>query len=94
MRRQVLEGGWDPDKKATLKTFFVTASLYGFAKEYRVYYREEMGGHRLECCVDDVSLLVDHDQQYGPGPPEDPSRSRLIEILSGAYYPRIPIPPS
>jgi DNA-directed RNA polymerase specialized sigma24 family protein len=72
MHFQVLEGGWDPDKKATLKTFFVTASLYGFAKEYRLYYREEIGGHRPECCVDDVSLLVDHDQQYGPGPPEDP----------------------
>jgi hypothetical protein len=72
MRYQVLEGGWDPSKRTTLKTFFVTASLYGFAKEYRAYYKEEMGGHRREYCVNDVSLFTDHDQKYGPGPPEDP----------------------
>jgi DNA-directed RNA polymerase specialized sigma24 family protein len=73
MRRQVLEGGWDPVKKTTLKTFFVTASLYGFAREYRIYYREEVGGHRLEDGVDDSSLLVGYNQKYGPGPPpEDP----------------------
>jgi hypothetical protein len=64
MRRQVLDGGWDPNKGTTLKTFFVTASLYGFAKEYRTYYKEETGGQRMEYCVDDVALLVDHDQEY------------------------------
>jgi DNA-directed RNA polymerase specialized sigma24 family protein len=73
-------------QKTTLKTFFVTASLYGFAKEYRVYCKEEMGGHRPGYCVDDMTLLVDHDQQYGPGPPEDPEsiaidRDTLRHIL-------------
>jgi sigma-70-like protein len=72
MRYQVLEGGWDPSRRTTLKTFFVTASLFGFAREYRAYYKEEMGGHRLERCVDDVALFIDHDQKHGPGPPEDP----------------------
>jgi hypothetical protein len=77
MCRQVLDGGWDPTKKATLKTFFVTASLYGFAREYRIYYKEEAGGHRLECSVDDIALLVNDDQQYGPGPPEDPESTAV-----------------
>ncbi|MGH3550141.1 MAG: hypothetical protein ACRDQU_18915 [Pseudonocardiaceae bacterium] len=72
MRYQVLEGGWDPGKRTTLKTYFVTASLYGFVREYRAYYKEEMGGHHPEYCVDDVSLLIDHDQKYGPGPPDNP----------------------
>jgi Sigma-70, region 4 len=72
MRRQVIDGGWDSTRKTTLKTFFVTASLYGFAREYRRYYREETGSHHQESCVDDVSLLVSHGQEYGPGPPEDP----------------------
>lgn len=77
MRRQVLDGGWDPAQGTTLKTFFVTASLYGFATEYRKYYREETGGHHLEHCVDDVALLVDDDQEYGPGPPEDPASTAV-----------------
>ena len=47
MSRQVLEGGWDPTRGTTLKTFFVTASLYGFAKEYRIYHKEEIGSHHL-----------------------------------------------
>jgi biotin operon repressor len=72
MRRQVLDGGWEPAKGTTLKTFFVTACLYGFAREYRIYYREERGGHHLEYCVDDVTMLTDCDQKYGPEPPEDP----------------------
>jgi DNA-directed RNA polymerase specialized sigma24 family protein len=72
MRYQVLEGGWDPSRRTTLKTYFVTASLFGFAKEYRAYYKEEMGRHRLEYCVNDVSLFTDHGQKHGPGPPEDP----------------------
>jgi hypothetical protein len=72
MRRQVLEGGWDPTQGATLKTYFVTASLYGFAGEYRIYCREEVDGHHLEYCVDDVVLLADREQKYGSGLPEDP----------------------
>lgn len=72
MRKQVLDGGWDPARGTTLKTFFVTATLYGFAREYRIYYREEIGCHRWEHCFDDVVLLVDSDPSHGPGPPEDP----------------------
>ncbi|MGH4006964.1 MAG: RNA polymerase sigma factor [Pseudonocardiaceae bacterium] len=77
MCRQVLEGGWDPTKRTTLKTFFVTASLYGFVREYRKYYQEEVGGHHLEDCVDDRVLLVSHNQRYGPGPPEDPESTAV-----------------
>lgn len=77
MRRQIIEGGWDPTKGATLKTFFVTASLYGFVREYRIYYQEETGGHHLEYSVDNVALLINHDQQYGPGPPEDPESTAV-----------------
>jgi hypothetical protein len=77
MRRQVLGGGWDPAKGATLKTFFVTASLYGFAREYAIYYREEVGGHHLEYSVEDIALLINRDQQYGPGPPEDPESAAV-----------------
>ncbi len=94
MRHQVLEGGWDPSRRTTLKTFFVTASLYGFAKEYRAYYKEEMGGHRLEYGVDDVALLIDHDQTYGPGPPEDPEsiavdRDTLRRLLPSNTNPNL-----
>jgi hypothetical protein len=77
MRRQVLHGGWDSTRGATLKTFFVTASLYGFAREYRIYYQEEIGGHRLEYCVDDVGLVVDRNLKYGPGPPENPESTTV-----------------
>jgi DNA-binding CsgD family transcriptional regulator len=86
MHYQVFKGGWDANKGTTLKTFFVTASLYGFAREYRIYYKEEIGGHRPEYCVDDFSLLVGPDQKYGPGPPGDPQsiaidRDTLRHIL-------------
>jgi Sigma-70, region 4 len=77
MHRQVLDGGWDATRGTTLKTFFVTASLYGFAREYRIYYKEEVGGHRLEYCVDDVGLVVDHDPKCGPGPPENPESTAV-----------------
>jgi hypothetical protein len=77
MRQQVLDGGWDPSKGTTLKTFFVTACLYGFAREYRIYYREERGGHHLEYCVDDVTPLADYHQKCGPGPPEDPESTAV-----------------
>lgn len=94
MRYQVLEGGWDPSRRTTLKTFFVTASLYGFAREYRAYYKEEMGGHRLEYGVDDVALLIDHDRKYGPGPPEDPEsiavdRDTLRRLLPPSTDPNL-----
>jgi hypothetical protein len=41
MDRQIMAGGWEPNGKVLLSTFFVDKVIYRFATDYRRYCREE-----------------------------------------------------
>ena len=90
MKVQVLDGGWDPNGKASLRTFFTNKVIYRIATEYRRYYREEISRELVYGTVsdgdDDLAGAV---IELPAGPASDPeataiNRAHIRDILPDA----------
>jgi DNA-directed RNA polymerase specialized sigma24 family protein len=96
----VLHGGWNPDRGATISTFFTHYCYYRFADEYRREYRSERRSARTLSSagderVPDLGLDVARYLMLSPDP--DPERvaldraeiRRLLEAASHSQIPTI-----
>ena len=73
MQKQVMEGGWDPSRGASLRTYFLIACRYSFAHVYRRYYRLESPKERP---IGDISQSLDQYQAPRVADPEETAVQR------------------
>jgi hypothetical protein len=94
----VLRGGWDPDRGATISTYFTHYCYYRFADEYRREYRSERRASRMLSSVGDaraLDLSLDVARYLMLRPDPDPERvvldrAEIRRLLQAASHSRIP----
>lgn len=79
-RSALIEGGWSPDGKASLKTYFIGCCVLAFPNAFRSWEREREPWQRRFESIDDV---LETAPTSGPGPEEQVvDRLELHEALS------------
>lgn len=68
----LIPGRWDPDRGASIKTFFIGQCLFRFPNIYRSWLKAEVYTDHL---VDDLTIL---DRPVSGGPPTDPADLAVI----------------
>jgi RNA polymerase sigma factor (sigma-70 family) len=84
MQKQVMEGGWDPSRGASLNTYFINACKYSFAHEYRRYLKSEA---TRETPTGDISESLD--QHRAPRVPDPEETAVHRDMIARALPPTI-----
>jgi DNA-directed RNA polymerase specialized sigma24 family protein len=94
MQSAILQGGWQPEGGASIKTYFIGSCYFTFATDYRREYRAEMKASKMleRKKLDlelDVIRYVHH--TVGRGPEQTAlNRAEIRRLLALATHTRIP----